>query len=371
MMTDTIFSSANNIYLLSHSIGRMPASTKKVLEQDLLGTWTSDNENIWSHWLRSIDTFKVEIARLFNAQANEFCPQTNISSGLTKFIEALPPAHSTKRGILVCENDFPSTGFVFQHAAQKGYQLKTLAHDANIHQTETWDEALTSDIHSVFITHVHYNNSYKAPVSEITQLARARDIFSIIDIAQSAGVVPIDFGDWNADAVVGSCIKWLCGGPGAGWLWVNPNLVTQLQPSDVGWFSHQNPFEFDINHFEYAQDSSRFWGGTPNVIPYVIASNSIKLLNEYGVDNIRQHNQTLLNSIINILDPTTIVSPQDESIRGGTLVINPDNRNLIEKNLRAADIQFDSRAQGIRLSPHLYNTAAQIDSVKECFNAIR
>ena len=368
-MKNQIFNSANNIYLLSHSIGRMPAATKKILQQDLLATWTSDNEDIWNHWLSSIDTFKVAIAGLFNAQANEFCPQTNISSGLTKFIDSLPTAHPTRRGILACENDFPSSGFVFQQATQKGYQLKTLSHDAKVHQIDTWDKALTSDIHSVFITHVHYNNSYKAPVSEITKLARERDIFSIVDVAQSAGVVPVDFTDWNADAVVGSCIKWLCGGPGAGWLWVNPNLVTQLQPSDVGWFSHKNPFEFDINHFEYAQDSSRFWGGTPSVIPFMIAANSIKLLNEYGVERIAKHNQTFIESIIEVVDPSTLVSPKDKSVRGGTLVINPRDREVVEENLRAADVQFDSRAQGIRLSPHIYNTADQIATVVECFKA--
>ena len=360
-----LFPPAKSTYLLSHSIGRMPSSAKQLLQDDFFSHWESDGEDIWNHWLASIDNFRAALAGLFNAAPNTFCPQSNISSGLGKVVQSLPKKNG-KNVIVMCESDFPSAGFVLQQAHAKGFTLKVLPTDADVQNINTWDAALSADVHSVFITHVQYNSSKRAPVSQICALARQRGVTTIVDIAQSAGVVPIDFAKWNSDVVVGSCIKWLCGGPGAGYLWVNPNFVEQLEPKDLGWFSHANPFEFDINHFEYAKDSARFWGGTPSVIPYVVAANSINVIKQVGVAQIQKHNQSLIDHLTEVIDPKAMVSPLHGSARGGTLVANFENREAIEQRLNQAGVQYDARASGIRMSPHIYNTMEEIEVVKRC-----
>lgn len=364
-MYQDAFVPAKGIYMLNHSVGRMPRTAREHTEKAFFSAWESGQPDAWGLWLEGLAEFRNALAELFNSDPSYFCPQTNISSAVTKTLYALPPKRG-KNVILMTENDFPSVGFTLQQAERQGYQIRFLPASADVQQLDTWAEALTQDVHTVLITHVHFNTSKLIPVAEITQLCRQREITSIVDIAQSSGIVPIDLQQWQADIVVGSCVKWLCGGPGAGFLWVAPDVVSSLEPLDVGWFSHQNPLEFDIHHFQYADDTSRFWGGTPSVLSYVVASNSINLIHKIGVKTIRAHNQTLTQAIIDNIDPDCAVTPTIPKHRGGTLVLKFPNQEQVQQALNEAGVLFDVRPLGLRLSPHIYNNRQEIETVISC-----
>jgi len=188
-----------------------------------------------------------------------------------------------------------------------------------------------------------------------------------VDIAQSVGVVPIDLAAWNAGFVIGSCVKWLCGGPGAGFLWVSPERLAACEPTDVGWFSHENPFEFDMHNFRYAADALRFWGGTPSVQPFVTAANSIRLMHKIGIEKIRAHNLNLTQQIIDAVDANNVVTPANPEKRGGTMVLHypAKQQDALCSRLDQAQVGFDVRPTGIRMSPHIYNDTEQIQAVIE------
>lgn len=367
-MHNDLFVAANGIYLLNHSVGRMPASARDYAEKYYFSAWETGYPDAWTLWLEALGEFNHALANLFNSGIGNFCPQPNISSAVSKTLAALP-AKKDKDVILISEHDFPSVGFSIQQAERLGFQIRFIPASSDLQQLQTWSDVLTPDIHTVLITHVHFNTSRLIPVDQVTQLTRERGITSIIDIAQSSGVVPIDLQQWQADVVVGSCVKWLCGGAGAGFIWIDPEYIHELKPVDVGWFSHQNPFEFNIHHFEYADNSARFWGGTPSVLPYVVASNSINLIANIGVETIREHNQRLTRSIIESINPAFVVTPIDADKRGGTLVIKLPQQERVEKALTEAGVHYDSRALGMRLSPHIYNTQPEIDQVIECLKS--
>ena len=193
---------------------------------------------------------------------------------------------------------------------------------------------------------------------------------TVVDVAQSAGVVPIDVNVWNADFVVGSCVKFLCGGPGAGFLWVNDRVLTECQPTDVGWFSHADPFEFDIHHFRYADSALRFWGGTPAVLPYTVAANSLETINQIGIERIRAHSLELTQAIIDKVPRKYLFSPSRASRRGGTVVLDfGERQSAVTDALAAAGVHFDSRHTGMRLSPHIYTSRDEIETVNSCLSA--
>src|SRR5258707_405115 len=102
----------------------------------------------------------------------------------------------------------------------------------------------------------------------------------------------------GADVVLGSCVRWLCGGRVAGFWWLGPGLMRQLKPVDVGWFSHADPFEMDIHSFRYADDARRFWGGTPSVAPYAIATAGLELLGAVGIEAVLAHNRALIDAFL-------------------------------------------------------------------------
>lgn len=354
----------DGVYLLSHSVGLPPSSSTSVFEQ-FVKTWTTEPAASWPRWLRGIDDFRRQLARLFSTDLSSICPQNNVSSGTTKIIHSLPH-NPTKPTIVMSARTFPSLGFVTQAAERAGYRTRTIPAEADTTDPTTWRDALTEDVGVVVVCHAESDTGCQLPVADIVKMARTNGTYSLVDVAQSAGVLPIDVTEWDADFVVGSCIKWLCGGAGAGFLWANPEIVERCEPLDVGWFSHDDPFEFDIDHFRFAEDALRFWGGTPSPLPSAVAGHSLSVINSIGVDKIRAHNLELTDRLIAGVRPTMLRSPSERRRRSGTVIISPgvDKPNLADRLVQAG-VQIDQRDTGIRVSPHLYSGTDDIDAVIE------
>ncbi|MFZ0547928.1 MAG: aminotransferase class V-fold PLP-dependent enzyme, partial [Candidatus Promineifilaceae bacterium] len=354
MTYSSLFHIPQGIYLLSHSVGCLPKTTIEA-QNEFFHLWQTKGGNAWDDWLAAIDAFCDSLAALFNGRSDQFCPQVNISSAVTKIIASLPPRPG-KNIILLSELDFPSIGFTLEQAQRLGYEIRRIpANDGSIFPLERWADYLTPDVQVALITHVLYGNSYRNPVKEIIALARQQGIYTIVDIAQASGIVPINVQEWNADFIAGSCIKWLCGGPGAGFMWVNDISLSQLRPLDVGWFSHENPFEFDITHFRYAPNARRFWGGTPSVLPYIIARSGIEQIRAIGLDTIQAHNHNLTDHLIHTAQENDwpLLTPTNPAQRGGTICIGFSNAAEIVHALAETKIKVDFRPSfGVRFSPH-------------------
>ena len=351
------------IYLLSHSVGLPLKKARAQAEEEFWKPWIESSGDEWNHWLSYIERFRKQLGYLLNSDAKNFCPQTNISSAVTKTIFSLKLADK-KNIILMSEEDFPSVAFALQKSQSLGYQIRYIPAGLDLNNIQVWDDYLKDDVALVLVTQVQSNNGIQLPIAPITTLAKQRSIISLVDIAQSIGILPIDINKWSADFIAGSCVKWLSGGPGSGFLWVNPDIIKYCKPCDVGWFSHENPFEFKIHNFRYAKDALRFWGGTPSIHPYLVAFRSLEFVSNVGINTIRQHNITMSDRIIEALDKKDLISPSNSNYRSGTIIIHfGDSQNRMTKILRNNNIHFDSRAKGIRLSPHLYNSEAQMDSL--------
>jgi len=356
-------------YLLSHSVGCLPRAAREAAER-FFGLWAARGGGAWDGWLASIGDFQKSLATLLNGEAAEFCPQPNISSALSKILSSLP-RRAGKTKLLLSELDFPSAGFALRQAERAGYTVEFIPAESDTSSVECWQQHLTPDTQLVLVTHVLYGNSRLNPVEEIIRRAQSREVFTLVDVAQSAGVVPIDVREWDADFVVGSAVKWLCGGPGAGFLWANPSGVERFEPTDVGWFSHEDPFEFRIRDFRYASDARRFWGGTPSVLPYVVASAGIDLVNGIGVANVRAHNQALTERLVRaaLERGLTLRTPQDPARRGGTVCVAFEDSQRVCQRLKEANVFVDVRpSYGVRFSPHVYNDAEDIERAVAAFD---
>lgn len=358
-----VFAAHSGTYLLSHSVGLPLKDAQQAAEKAFWQPWQQADGEIWTHWLAAIDGFRTQLGILLKGEKGSFCPQTSLSSAVAKIVDSLVWDPS-KNCILLSEEDFPSIAFALQQSVGEGHPLKFIPADADLSDIEVWEQQMTADVGMVLVTQVQSNNGRQLPVQKITELSHSKDILSLVDIAQSAGILPISLAVWQADFVLGSCVKWIGGGPGAAFMWVNPEVIDRCEPKNVGWFSHENPFEFDIHNFRYAADALRFWGGTPSVYPYVVAAHSIESVNRIGVEYIRAHNIMLGDKIIQALSPTVLVSPPEPELRSGTLILNfADRHTALIKRLQDHQIYFDSRSKGIRLSPHLCNNSRQIDAL--------
>ncbi|WP_166421129.1 aminotransferase class V-fold PLP-dependent enzyme [Pseudoalteromonas sp. Z1A8] len=355
------FCMADGCYLLNHSVGRPLKNTQQYLAQHYFLPWEGSNKEPWQQWLPAVEQFTAALGKLFNTASSQFCPQANLSSGLTKLLMSHPRLQQKNCKVLMAQSDFPSMGFAMQKALPECAQIIFIPEHEDLSDIRVWQRYITADIDLVFISHVYSNTGVQAPVYDIVAISKLTKSLSIVDVAQSAGVIPLDLSILDADFMIGSSVKWLCGGPGAAYLWVNKHQITYCEPKDVGWFSHQNPFEFDINHFEYNASALKFWGGTPSVAPYIIAANSIAYFAELTAHKVREHNLAMLTLIHEQLSEY-VVSPMSSDKCSGTVILFfAGQQEYVLTELDKAKVSVDARKFGIRVSPHIYNNREDVE----------
>lgn len=353
-------------YFLSHSVGCLPKSSEKKLQEHYIAPWAQMGGNAWPSWLGVLDDYREKLGRLIGTHADCVCPQNNVSSALTKILYSLPPPLSgqgTRNVIVMSEQDFPTNGFVFKQAERSGYTLKFVQGD--ITDTNVWDGAIDDTAAIVHFTHALSNTSHLLPAKEICDIARRNGAISIADVAQSVGVVPIDVSDWEVDFAIGTGVKFLCSGPGACFMYASKNMLDICAPVDVGWFSHENPFEMDIHDFRYAADAMKFFGGTPSPAPFILANESLNVLQTLGHQAVYDVIQNTLSKLTETLPREIIQSPLERTQRGAALVIAPRDRAQLRAALQSKEFLHDERAEGFRFSVHGYTSTADIDALQQ------
>jgi kynureninase len=186
----------------------------------------------------------------------------------------------------------------------------------------------------------------------------------VLDAYQSVGSVPLDVTALDVDFAVGGSVKWLCGGPGAGWLYVRPEIAERLEPTLVGWQAHARPFAFEPE-LEYAGGARRFLTGTPNVPALYAATAGYDVIEEVGVPRIRERSLALTQLLIDLCDQARleVVSPRAPERRGGTVTVSTPDHAACHAELGERGIVCDFRPDpsgGVRLGPHFFNTEDEV-----------
>jgi kynureninase len=256
------------------------------------------------------------------------------------------------------EGLFPSVRYVQQAWTRFGAEV-VVCEDA-----EAVIEAIDERTLLVPVSHVLYKSAEIQPVERIVEKAHAMGAYVCLDAYQSAGTVPLDVTALGVEFCVGGSVKWLCGGPGAGWLYVRPDLADRLEPALVGWQGHARPFAFEPE-LEYAAGARRFLTGTPNVPALYAATAGYDVIEEIGVPRIRERSLSLTQLLIDLCDEAglEIVSPRAPERRGGTVTVSTPDHAACHKELGERGIVCDFRPNpvgGIRLGPHFFNTEDEV-----------
>ena len=159
-------------YLLSHSVGLPPRGPVEDAVGRYLAAWEDDGGEAWPTWLATIDGFRGALAGLLSTEPETICPQTNVSSGVTKILQAIrDPARAARTPtIVLSELAFPSVGYVCQQA---GYSVRYVPMDEPATDPDVWREHLGDDVDAVLVNHVHSNTGELIPVGPIVDLALA------------------------------------------------------------------------------------------------------------------------------------------------------------------------------------------------------
>src|SRR5919202_2669119 len=294
-----------------------------------------------------------QIGRIVGAPAGSVVMHQNVTVAEAIVLSCFDLRGEGGRNRIVYEEpNFPSVRYLHQAQAARGAEVVVCPDDAAI------VEAIDDRTLLVPISHVLFRNGEIQDVETIVRRAHEAGAYVLLDAYQSAGIVPLDVTALDVDFATGGSVKWLCGGPGNGWLYVRPDLAERLEPTLVGWQAHARPFAFE-GELEYAEGAARFLTGTPNVPAHYAATAGYDLIEEIGVDRIRANSLRQTELLIELLDEAgfEVGSPREPERRGGTVTVCVPEFEAVHKELAERQIICDFRPEaGLRLGPHYFTT---------------
>ena len=351
-------------YKISHSLGAMPARVYDRL-REFADTWATRGVRAWAEgWWEMPLTVGDLVGRIIGAGPGQVVMHQNVSvcqSLICSCFDFAPP-----RNKIVYESlDFPSVIYVYE--AQKRRGARTVVVDSEDGMTVSIERllaAIDEQTLLVPISHVLFKSAYLQDAQAIINRAHGVGAMVVLDVYQSAGTVPIDVKALNVDFVVGGSVKWLCGGPGAGYLYVRPDLRDMLKPTVTGWMAHREPFAFETGAIDYAPNAFRLLHGTPHVPALYAARSGYEIILEVGVERIRAKSQRQTQRLIALAEARglRVTSPRDPAQRGGTVTIDVPHGPAVTKELIRREVLVDYRpGAGIRVSPHFYTTDDEVE----------
>jgi selenocysteine lyase/cysteine desulfurase len=313
---------------------------------------------------------KDSFARLAGCEPDELAITTNLSIAISTIASALDFGERNK--VVLSELDFPTDGHVWLAQRRRGVEIEWLrSPDGLTIPLEEYDRAIDERTAVVMVNRVLYRSSAIVDAKEVCRIARERGALSFLDDYHGIGIVPLDLHDLGCDVYAAGVLKWLCGGPGLVFLYVRRERIAGLEPMVTGWFGTNDPFSFDLEHLAYHPTARRFEHGTPPAPVSFIAQGGLDVISEVTPGRIRARQGELGDHLIARADDLRLPvrTPRDRNARGGVVNVGVGlDAERICHALLERDVCTDYRGDGLRISPHFFNTEADID---RCFDELR
>lgn len=350
-------------YLISNSLGAMPRGVESSL-QHYAETWNRRGVRAWEEeWWMLAAQVGDEIGALFNAPKGTVACLQNVTTCQATVASCLEFS-GRRNKVVYTDLNFPSVMYFWEAQRARGARVVMVPNDDTVHvNTQRLLDAIDEDTLIVPISHVIFRSAFIQDVAAIVEKAHRVGAYVLLDSFQATGTLPFDVQQLGVDFCTGGVLKWLCGGPGTGYLYVRPDLIAKLQPTFTGWIGHENPFAFEIGPTRYTSGIYRFTQGTPNIPALHVARPGLQIVAEVGVEKIREKSKRQVALLVELADQHgwRVNTPRDPERRGGTVSIDMPNPQQVCAELLKRDILVDYRPKcGVRFSPHFYNSDEEI-----------
>jgi kynureninase len=356
-------------YLVSHSLGAMPEATREALAE-YADLWASRGVRAWGDrwWMMSIEVGDI-IAPLIGAPPGSVVMLPNVTTAEAVVLSSYEYTAPRNRVVIV-DGEFPSVRYIYDRLARRlGAEIVTVPHDQSGlgFDLDRLLSAIDERTQIVPIGHILFESSYMIDVEAIAKRCREVGATLVLDVFQSAGIVPVNVTGWDVPIAVGGVLKWLCGGPGGSFLYVDPALRPKLEPSFTGWMAHANPFGFEAPPMRFRDDALRFALGTPPIPALYAAREGPKVVAEASggdMKTIRSKSLRQTQRIIDLADARgfELRTPRKPERRGGSVSVLMPHAKEVAFELNAEDIVCDFRpGAGVRFSPHFYTTDEELE----------
>src|SRR5437764_1833460 len=325
----------NTVYMISHSLGAMPRRTRERLNE-YTDMWATRGIRAWEEgWWEMPRAVGDLVGKIIGAAEGEVVMHQNVSVCQSLIHSCFD--FTGKRNKIVSEAlNFPSNLYIFHALERRGARIVTVPSDDGM--TVPLDrllEAIEEETRLVSVSHVIFKSAFIQDLKAITEKAHRVGALVVADIYQSAGTVPLDVRDTELDFATGGSVKWLCGGPGAGYLYVRRDLWDQLTPAATGWMAHEEPFAFACGPIRYTSGIYRFLNGTPNIPAMYSAQSGYEIINQIGVPAIREKSVRQTSLLIELADEAGlhVNTCRNPAQRGGVVVLDVSDGQQVTQEL--------------------------------------
>jgi kynureninase len=357
---------ASCVHFISHSLGCVPGKAKDDLAE-FAELWATRSITAWSEWVPEVDRAAARIGKIISAPAGTVTMLPNVSTIMAVLASCFEftSGPGGRDGVVYESLMFPTVSYVWQAEGRRGARCVVVpSADGTTVDADAMCAAIDERTALVVLQHVVFSSAYIQDVKKIAARAKAVGAHVILDCYQSIGTLPIDVVDLGVSFACGGSVKYLCGGPGAGWLYVRKDLIDQFTPRCTGWFGNEAPFAFTMPAQTYADTIWRYQGGTLPIAALYQSRAGQEIIGEIGVTAIRQKSLTLTAACIGYVDELglTLRSPRPEPQRGGSVVFDFVGAAEVCRELNRRQFFCDHRpGAGIRMAPHFYTKREEVD----------
>ncbi|MBA3428339.1 MAG: aminotransferase class V-fold PLP-dependent enzyme [Actinobacteria bacterium] len=342
----------DKVYVNSCSQGALSDSVRAAYEEYLAG-WDEHGAE-WEHWVERSEAARTAFAALLGVGSDDVAIQTSVSAAVSALVSALD-FRGPRNRIVISELEFPTIGQIAHAQELRGAEVVHVAADP-----ESYAAAVDERTALVCATFVSYRTGAVHDVHAIYGIAREHGALMLVDGYQGIGALPLQAAE-AGDVVVGGTVKYLLASAGLAFLACRPGLVTELLPTQTGWFADENVFDMQIERYRPHASARRFDAGTPPVPNIYAGLAGVNLIAEMGVPQIQAHIRSLATRLCEGLDElgAAVAAAPD----GPLVCIRSTDAPGLVAALAHSGIVTSERDSNLRVSLHLYNTEDDVDAV--------
>jgi kynureninase len=351
-------------YMISNSLGAMPRGVYDRV-RSYADAWATRGVRAWEEgWWEMAVSVGDKVGALLGAAPGDISLHQNVT--ITQaVISSCFDFRGPRNKVVLVDLEFPSIVYFYTEQQARGARIAMVRSEDGIRiPLEKLLAAIDETTLLVPVSYVLFRSSCIQDARAIIERAHRVGAYVVLDIFQAAGTVPLDLRALSVDFAVGGVLKWLCGGPGVAYLYVRPDLRVVLKPTLTGWLAHRRPFDFEVGPIDRRDDAFRFLNGTPQVPALYACQPGLEIIGQVGVERIREKSMHMTARLIEgaLARGWRVNTPMDPAERAGTVSVDCPHALEVSRELIAREILVDYRPHaGIRLSPHFYNTDAEID----------
>jgi selenocysteine lyase/cysteine desulfurase len=312
-------------------------------------------------WLDEVAGLREAVARLIHATPAEIAVVSNTSEGLSFIANGVDwRPGDVAAGVA---DEFPANYFPWARLDKRGVKLRWVPLRAGRIDLDELDRACAG-ARLLAVSYVQYVSGFRVDLDAVGEICRRRGCLFVVDSIQGLGPFPVDVKRSGVHALSNGGQKWLLSPEGSGFLYVDRDLLPELEVVEFGWTNVEG-FPSYSKDPTLRPDAGRFEGGTLNVLGCAGLRTSIELLLEIGVERLGEQVDMLAGRLLagaraKGYEPC---AERDRASGSGIVSLRKDGVDPAElaRKLLSDKIVVIPRHGYLRVSPHFYNTADEID----------